>query len=123
MGHNIEMEKRRFLAKLVASQLAVAGGLLALTSADAIEIISNMPGNDGTSTFINAPLGGANGGGVFNSKAAGFTTPAGSPYDLDSVTLRLNFFDTLSGQLGQDSGACTFDWAHQTTSKMSRRVG
>ena len=60
-------------------------------------IISNLPGNDGTSTFINAPLGGSNGGGVFNSKAAGFTLPFLTvPYRLDFVTLRLEFFSQVS---------------------------
>jgi hypothetical protein len=59
-------------------------------------IIGNMPGNDGTSTFMNAPAGGSNGGGDFDSKAAGFTMPGGLPYTLDSVTLRLNFFNTVS---------------------------
>jgi len=55
-----------------------------------------MPGNDGTSTFVNAALGGSNGGGVFNSKAAGFAMPATVPYDLNFVTLRLEFFNTDS---------------------------
>ena len=59
-------------------------------------IISNLPGNDGTSTFLNAPAGGANGGGAHDSKAAGFTMPAGGPWTLDFVTLRLAFFDTAS---------------------------
>jgi hypothetical protein len=89
------MDKRKFFSRLVTSQLALAGGLFALTSADAAEIISNMPGNDLSSTFMNAPLGGANGGGVHDSKAAGFTMGA-SPYTLDFVTLRINYFDTAS---------------------------
>lgn len=82
--------------RLVASQTLILSGTLIASTAGAIEIISNMPGNDLTSTFLNAPSGGANGGGVFDSKAAGFLMPAGSPYDLDFVTLRINYFDTDS---------------------------
>jgi hypothetical protein len=74
----------------------ILGGSLMASTAGAIEIISNMPGNDGTSTFMNAPLGGSNGGGVHDSKAAGFTIAAGTPYDLDFVTLRINYFDVDS---------------------------
>lgn len=74
--------------------LALATASLA-TSANSVEIIGNLPGNDGTSTYLNAPSGGANGGGVHDSKAAGFTMP-GTAYTLDSVTFRLNFFDTAS---------------------------
>jgi hypothetical protein len=70
--------------------------------AQGVVIISNMPGNDGTSTFMNAPLGGSNGGGVFDSKAAGFTMPTTSqPYALDFVTLRLNFFNLDSRPIVQ----------------------
>ncbi|MEX2242417.1 MAG: choice-of-anchor R domain-containing protein [Fimbriimonadaceae bacterium] len=64
--------------------------------ASAIEIIGNMPGNDGTSTFMNAPGGGSNGGGVFDSKAAGFTMPGGLDYTLDFMTLRLEYFTSDS---------------------------
>jgi hypothetical protein len=55
-------------------------------------LISNFPSTDGTSTFMNAPSGGSNGGGVHDSKAAGFTIPAGTDYNLTSIDLRLNFF-------------------------------
>lgn len=71
-------------------------------------LIGNLPGNDGTSTFMNAPAGGANGGGVHDSKAAGFTMPAGTAYMLNNVVLRLNFFDTASVpmiQLYSNSGS------------------
>lgn len=91
------MDKKRIPVKLVTLQFAVCA-LLAFQSAGAIEIISNMPGNDGTSTFINGPVGGSNGGGAFNSKAAGFTMP-GSAYNLDFVTLRLEFFTTTSAPI------------------------
>ncbi len=69
-------------------------GLAAGARADVI--ISNLPGDDGNSTFINAPLGGNNGGASEDSKAAGFLMPAGTDYTLDSVNLRLDFFDTDS---------------------------
>src|SRR5688572_17130236 len=88
------MDKKVMPRKLVTMQFVLCG-LLALQSASAVEIISNFPGNDGTSTFMNAPSGGANGGGVQDSKAAGFTMGA-TPHTLDFVTLRLNYFDTLS---------------------------
>lgn len=65
-------------------------------SASAATIIGNLPGNDGTSTFINAPSGGSDGGGVLDSKAAGFTMPLGLDYALDSVLLRLNLFNLSS---------------------------
>jgi hypothetical protein len=87
------MDKKTMPRKLVSMQFALCG-LLALQSASAVEIISNFPGNDATSTFMNAPTGGANGGGVHDSKAAGFTMTG--EYTLDFVTLRINYFDTLS---------------------------
>jgi hypothetical protein len=79
---------------LVCTAASACLGPASLVAADVI--ISNLPGNDGTSTFLNAPAGGANGGGVHDSKAAGFTMPAGDPWTLDFVTLRLHFFDTAS---------------------------
>jgi hypothetical protein len=82
---------RSIYVSILASAFLLCGG-----RAVAIEIISNMPGNDGTSTFLNAPAGGSNGGGVFDSKAAGFTMPGGLPYTLDFVTLRLDFFNSDS---------------------------
>ncbi len=75
---------------------ALAAVVLATPAAMADVIISNLPGNDGTSTFMNAPPGGSNGGGVHDSKAAGFTMPAGLGYTLDFVTLRLEYFSTAS---------------------------
>ena len=68
------------------------GALLSVTAtqASAIAIISNLTGDDGTSTFINAPLGGSGGGGSEDSKAAGFTM-GGASYTLDGVDLRLDF--------------------------------
>jgi hypothetical protein len=89
------MDKRTIASKLVVMQFALVGGLLSYQPASAVEIISNFPGNDLTSTFMNAPSGGSNGGGVHDSKAAGFTMGA-SPYTLDFVTLRLNYFTTDS---------------------------
>jgi hypothetical protein len=74
----------------------IAFSLLTLVTTSAVQsqiLISNLPGNDGTSTFMNAPSGGSNGGGVHDSKAAGFTLPAGLDYTLDEVQLRLNFFN------------------------------
>lgn len=71
-------------------------GIVAATASQAVPIISNLPGNDATSTFMNAPLGGSNGGGVHDSKAAGFTMPAGPAYNLDFVTVRINYFTTAS---------------------------
>jgi hypothetical protein len=62
----------------------------------AVPIISNLPGNDQTSTFLNAPTGGSNGGADYDSKAAGFALPAGPDYLLDSVELRLEFFNLSS---------------------------
>jgi uncharacterized protein (TIGR03382 family) len=83
----------QFFARALTIVAAAAAGA-SVSMADVI--IGNMPGNDGTSTFMNAPLGGANGGSVHDSKAAGFVMPAGDPYTLDFVTLRLAFFDTDS---------------------------
>jgi hypothetical protein len=78
----------------------VVGALLgASLDATAATIISNLPGNDGTSTFINAAAGGSDGGSVEDSKAAGFTMPAGTDYELDAVLLRLNFFNLASDPL------------------------
>lgn len=117
------MDKRTILTKVVTSQVALVGGLLALSSADAVEIISNMPGNDLTSTFMNAPLGGANGGGVHDSKAAGFTMGA-SPYTLDFVTLRINYFDTASVPMVQlYSGAANPTTLIETLSAPTPVVG
>jgi hypothetical protein len=79
----------------IATSLATLVAFAWLTASPAhaqVVLISNLPGNDGTSTFMNAPSGGSNGGGVHDSKAAGFTLPAGTPYFLTSVDLRLNFF-------------------------------
>ncbi len=63
-------------------------------------LISNLPGDDLSRTFINAPAGGGQVGGgtgdVFSSKAAGFTMPTGIDYTLDSVELRLEFANTGS---------------------------
>jgi hypothetical protein len=80
----------RHAVPLVAVLAAFAGA----SRADVL--ISNLPGNDLTSTFMNAPAGGSNGGGVHDSKAAGFTMPAGSSYFLDYVDLRINYFTTTS---------------------------
>jgi hypothetical protein len=59
----------------------------------AVTIISNLPGDDSTSTYINAPAGGNNGGGEWDSKAAGFAMPSGIDYNLTAVKLRLMFYD------------------------------
>jgi len=60
------------------------------TPAKADVLISNLPGNDGTSTFINGA------GGSLDSKAAGLTMPAGTDYVLDYVTLRLEIQDAAN---------------------------
>jgi hypothetical protein len=82
------------IAFVVAAAAAIVLGLA--PAARAVVLIGNLPGNDATSTFMNAPSGGSNGGGVHDSKAAGFTMPAGAPYTLDYVDLRLNYFNTSS---------------------------
>jgi hypothetical protein len=85
------MRAHRFGAGVLFLLLGVAG------SARADIIISNLPGNDGAATWLNAPSGGNNGGTAFDSKAAGFTLPAGGDgFSLTSAQLRLNFFDTAS---------------------------
>jgi hypothetical protein len=84
---------RHFVLSVLVSFTAI--GLLS-SEVHAQVLITNLPGNDGTSTFMNAPSGGSNGGGVHDSKAAGFTLPAGLDYTLDSVDLRLNFFNLNS---------------------------
>jgi len=65
-------------------------------------IISNMPGNDGTGTMLNGDAST-----VDNSKAAGFTMPAGSDYFLDNVTMRIEILDAANSpviQIWSDSG-------------------
>ncbi|HOX38335.1 MAG TPA: PEP-CTERM sorting domain-containing protein [Candidatus Brocadiia bacterium] len=79
--------------------------LIVSSSLRAAVIISNHPGNDletGTSIALI-------GGGL--AKAAGFTMPAGSPYSLDSVTMRWDVQDTtalitvqLFGDIGGNPG-------------------
>ncbi len=64
--------------------------ILCTTVALADVIISNLPGNDGTATSLNA-LNGA-----FDSKAAGFLMPATDDYALSSVVLRLDIQDPPS---------------------------
>jgi hypothetical protein len=68
---------RKTLSRLTAlGLLAIVG-----SSAHAVVLISNMPGNDGTQTaLINA----------LRQKAMSFTTSAGTPFILSSATLRLN---------------------------------
>jgi hypothetical protein len=83
-------------ARLAIGVVVVVAVLGWVTVASADVLISNLPGNDLTSTFMNAPPGGSNGGGVHDSKAAGFTMPAGNAYFLDYVDLRLNYFNTSS---------------------------
>jgi PEP-CTERM motif len=91
------MHARRGFGKMVLGLAALALLLGATGLARADVIISNLPGNDaGSGTFINAPAGGNNGGGGQDSKAAGFTLPAGLAYSLTSAQLRLHFFDTAS---------------------------
>jgi hypothetical protein len=90
---------RSNLARSCSCWQMISASLLILAAAPSVQaqvLISNFPGNDGTSTFMNAPSGGANGGGVHDSKAAGFTIPAGPDYFLTSIDLRLDFFDTAS---------------------------
>jgi hypothetical protein len=86
------MRASQFGAAVLA--IALVPGAAGLARADII--ISNLPGNDGNSTFLNAPSGGANGGSAYDSKAAGFTLPAGDSFSLTSAQLRLSFFDTAS---------------------------
>jgi hypothetical protein len=74
--------------------IALVPGAAGLARADII--ISNLPGNDGNRTFLNAPPGGASGGAAYDSKAAGFILPAGGSFTLSSAQLRLSFFDTAS---------------------------
>lgn len=58
-----------------------------LSSANAIEIIGNLPSNDLTSSDLRSDF----------SKAAGFTMPSGVPYTLDSVVVSL-LVDTLGAE-------------------------
>jgi PEP-CTERM motif len=75
----------------VATLVAALGGGIARADV----LISNLsPDNGQQNTFLNAPSGGANGGGPNDSKATGFTIPVGSPYTLNSVDLKLEFFTT-----------------------------
>lgn len=67
---------------MIVRKLAVLGICLAVVgSAAAVELISNLPGNDATQS---ASLGGG------RIKAMGFKMPAGDDYYLEDVTLRLN---------------------------------
>lgn len=82
-----------------AGLLTVLAGLMVCTSAMAVPIISNLPGNDGSASTIAASTGNF-------AKAAGFTMGA-SNFSLDSVTLRLRVNDpaaTLTVQLFSDAG-------------------
>lgn len=60
------------------------------TPAAADVLISNHPGNDGTATSLNGA------GGSIDSKAVGFTMPAGMDYFLDQITLRLTINDAAN---------------------------
>jgi hypothetical protein len=71
------------------------------TSADADVLIGNLPGNDGTYTSLNGS------GGSIDSKAAGFTMPAGTDYFLDQVVLRMRIMDAANAPvvaIWSDSG-------------------
>lgn len=65
--------------------------LLSSTSASADVLISNMPGNDGTGTFLNGDSHSLD-----NSKAAGFTMPAGTDYFLDSIVMRIEILEVAN---------------------------
>ncbi|MCA9287161.1 MAG: hypothetical protein KDA05_01165, partial [Phycisphaerales bacterium] len=85
------MKSARVLVPLVVASLAGSAG--------AIEIISNLPGNDATQSAALSDL---------RIKSMGFTMPAGDSYDLDDVVLRLDITNTLSTpivQIWSDSGA------------------
>jgi hypothetical protein len=93
--------------------LGVAG------SARADIIISNLPGNDASGTWLNAPPGGANGGSSYDSKAAGFLLPPGGSFSLASAQLRLTFFDTASvpvislyNDIGGNPGSLLFNFTN-----------
>lgn len=66
------------------------------TPAGADLLIGNMPGNDGTGTYLN---GDANS--LDNSKAAGFTMPAGTGYFLDTVVMRLEIIEAANNPVVQ----------------------
>lgn len=66
--------------------------ILCTTLIRAEVLISNLPGNDGDSTFINALNGTI---GSLDSKAAGFLMPA-TDYALISLVLRLDIQDPLN---------------------------
>jgi hypothetical protein len=71
-------------------------------SAAADVLIGNLPGNDGTGTFLNGDTHSLD-----NSKAAGFTMPAGTDYFLDDVILRLEIIEAANNpvvQIWSDSG-------------------
>ncbi len=72
----------------------------AVATADVI--ISNMPGNDGTGTFLNGDTHSLD-----NSKAAGLIMPAGTDYFLDNVVMRLEILDAANNpvvQIWSDAG-------------------
>jgi hypothetical protein len=69
-------------------------GLSGAARADVI--LSNLPGNDRSTTFINGPRGGFDGVIPFGSKAAGFTMTTSSDFLLDEVQLRLLFVSANS---------------------------
>ena len=96
MLHALRAHVRTLSAAQLAPVVALVLLALAPVASRAAVIIGNLPGNDLNSTFMNAPAGGSNGGGVHDSKAAGFTMPAGSPYRLDYVDLRVEYFNTSS---------------------------
>ncbi|MEZ6233173.1 MAG: choice-of-anchor R domain-containing protein [Phycisphaerales bacterium] len=84
------MKSARVLVPLAVASLAGSAG--------AIEIISNLPGNDGTQSAVLSSL---------RIKSMGFTMPAGDNYDLDDVVLRLDITDpnvTPIVEVWSDSG-------------------
>lgn len=89
-------------------QIIAGISLLVTAQAQATVIISNLTGNDGTFTFINAAAGGSavptsnfgGEGGPEDSKAAGFTMGP-TTFSLDSVDLRLHVGQAASAPLVQ----------------------
>jgi hypothetical protein len=81
------MRERAFTRSTVvlASIIVALAAWPAPAAADVL--ISNHPGNDGTYTSLNGA------GGSIDSKAVGFTMPAGTDYFLDQVTLRMRITD------------------------------